>query len=202
MSLEIVGKGKYKELHVDNKFFCVINDFLILKYKLKSGITLDKTKLDELKNESELELGFGLAVDFLSHGRKTEKQVKDYLIKKISLSSTENIIEKLKSYHYLDDFEFAKSYIESQKASAGVNKIKQQLILKGVDRGVVDSAINEVEFDDFGIQKLIKKYMKNKENSAQNLSKLNRFLLNKGYTYEEIKKNVSIHKENDDEGWD
>jgi len=202
MTIEIVGKGKNKQLFVDGVAFCIINDFIILKYKLRSGAILDKDKLDEIKNESELELGFSLAVDFVARGARTNRQVAEFLNKKISKVNAELVLEKMQSYRYIDDEAYTKNFYESKKNSMGINKIKLQLAQKGINRQVVDRVLAGSKLDGSVANVVAKKYMKNKEPTPQNLAKLNRYLLNKGFSWEEIRQIDWIHKENDDESWD
>ncbi len=198
--IEILGKGKKKELWVDGKFFCVINDFLILKYKLSSTVP-NSEKLEEIKNEAEVELGFNMAVDYVSSTSKSSKQVLDYLIKKISPKNANVVLEKLKGYRYVDDFEFAKNFVESKSATCGKNKLKLMLMQKGVDKAVIDDALANVE-SVYTAMKVAEKYMRSKEVNKQNLEKLTRHLLSKGFTWDEISAARSRFKERIDESWD
>ena len=198
MKTAIIGKGKNKELWVNDEYFCVINDFLILKHKLPNE-ALSSEQLTEIKNEAEVELGFNLAVDYVAK-QKTEKQVFDYLIKKISYSNAKVVLEKLRSYRYVDDVEFAKNFVEGKKSTCGKNKLKVLLFQRGVDKSTVDNVLNELDGQNSAFE-VAKKYMRFKETTPQNLDKLSRYLASKGFTWEEIGRVVRSYKEKVDESW-
>ncbi len=200
MTVEILGKGKQKQLFCDGQFVCLINDFLILKYKLPTE--LSSSKLNEIKNEAECELGFSLAVDYVAKGSKTQKQVLEFLLRKISEKNALVVLEKLKGYHYIDDSDYARRFIESKQAVCGKNKLKLLLLQKGVDRRIIDSALRETSTDVGAIVKLCEKYMRTKKPTQENLSKLSRHLLSKGYTWDEISSAVREFKEKTNESWD
>ena len=198
--IEICGKGKKKELWVDGEFFCVINDFLILKYKLPQS-SLSQEKLNEIKNEAEVELGFSMAVDFVSRGSKTKKQVADFLSKKISKANENIVLEKLLGYHYVDDLEVAKNFVDSKKSTCGKNKIRLALIQKGVSSDDIEKAIVGLDNKEQA-KKIADKYMRAKEMTRQNLEKLTRHLISKGFTWDEIAAVKRSYKEKIDESWD
>ena len=198
--IEICGKGKKKELWVDGEFFCVINDFLILKYKLPQS-SLSQEKLNEIKNEAEVELGFSMAVDFVSRGSKTKKQVAEFLSKKISKVNESVVLEKLLGYHYVDDLEFAKNFVDSKKSTCGKNKIRLALIQKGVSNEDIEKALVGLDNKEQA-KKIADKYMRAKEMTRQNLEKLTRHLISKGFTWDEIAAVKRSYKEKIDESWD
>ncbi len=198
--VRIEGKGKNKELWLGENKVCPLNDFLILKYKLHNGEVVI-ADWNEMLNDCAYTIGFEKAVDYLAKGMKTTKQVRDYLGDKVYNSVLDSIIDKLSSYGYLDDTQYARAFVEQNSQKSGKNKLKMQLIQKGISASIINDVLSEVS----GIEVAVgyaKKYMKNKEPTKENLAKLSRHLYSKGFTYEEIRKAISIFKGGDYESWD
>jgi regulatory protein len=124
---------------------------------------------------------------------------KDYDQVKIS-----KVIKELKAINYLDDFRFAEEFVNSRirLKKDGIEKIKNQLYKRGVEKYIITQVIKQKELDslddmyknafDLGERKL--EQLLRREKSVNNLqkirSKLNFYLKNKGYSFIIINKVV------------
>ena len=172
---------------VDNQFYCAINVETVVKNQLKSGVEIDKESLDNLIFESQKQEALTKAADYISKNLKTKKEVKDYLVKK---GYTEQVawycVDKLKEYDYIDDKHYSKCYIESVSKRQGRRLTEYKLMMKGVKKEEIESAYLETEVNDKENAKLVaEKYLKNKEITKENLSKAYRYLIGKGFSYDE-----------------
>ncbi|MBR4270476.1 MAG: RecX family transcriptional regulator [Clostridia bacterium] len=197
--VEIQGKGKHKELWINDAYICPLNDFLILKYKLHNG-DMEIIDLAEIIDDCANTIGFEKAVDYIAKGMKTTRQVRDYLKDDIYSRVIDQIVDKLNDYGYLDDTKYAHMFIEQNGKKYGKNKLKMQLINKGISSSVVREVLEEFSSGETLIN-YASKFMKNKEINQQNLAKLSRHLYSKGFTYEEIKQAISKIKGGEDESW-
>ncbi len=172
---------------VDNQFFCAMNIETVVKNQLKSGLEIDKEQLEQIVFENEKQEALFKATDYISKNLKTKKQVKDYLIKKgYSEQVAWYCVDKLKEYEYIDDKEYSKRYIESVNKRQGKRLIEYKLMLKGVKKDDIESAYLETEVDAKESAKLIaEKYLKNKEITKENIAKTYRYLIGKGFSYDE-----------------
>ena len=138
---------------------------------------------------------------FLSYRPRSEKEVRDYLKKKISNFKTgeeliDSIIEKLKKQRFLDDREFAKWWIEqrSKIKPKAIKFIIFELKQKGIDKDLIEEVLESKDLEiasDFDkalnlAQKRIGRY-KNEE-SKKTYENMARFLASKGFDYDIIKK--------------
>ena len=145
---------------------------------------------------------------FLSYRPRSEKEVVEYLKKKISnfqfpISNfktageiIDSIIEKLKEQKFIDDTEFAKWWIEqrSKVKPKAIKFIIFELKQKGIAKELIDEILNDKEFEvisDFDkalelAKKRIKRYEKEEPKKAY--EKMVRFLASKGFEWEIIKK--------------
>ena len=68
---------------------------------------------------------------------KTKKDIPDPII--------EEVLNKLKGYGYIDDMNYAETYITQQQHNYGMNRIKQHLISKGISRDLIEDVLSKIE---------------------------------------------------------
>ena len=132
----------------------------------------------------------------ISKSVKTEKQVRDKLISKGYLGEiVDKVIEKLKEYGYVDDGDFSSRYVSTYKGVKGRLLIKNELRKKGVSDTHVQEALSSIDSQEEAAKKLAEKYLKNKEITKQNLLKCYKYLLSKGFDYDDSKSAISSFEE-------
>lgn len=68
--------------------------------------------------------------------------------KKFNTQIIERTLSFLKDKGFIDDKYFAKIWTESRvKRPLGIRRLKQELIIKGIDKAIIDSQINEIKKD-------------------------------------------------------
>ena len=176
-------------LYLDNKFYCGLDLETVVKNSLKVGTIISEERLLDIQLESEKQIAFNKALKLISLRYKTQKEVEKYLYDKGYLAQVVYyVISKLNEYHYIDDQKFVNSYIAAHKHIYGKLKLKQQLFQRGISEKIIDEALQDEEFDQTEqICRLAEKYMKTKEDTKENYIKLFRYLMGKGFEYEEIK---------------
>lgn len=133
---------------------------------------------------------------------RSEKEVRDYFRAKnyklkiknkeqISDSLIDLVIQKLKKQNILNDLEFAKAWMESKSKKYGVNRIKQELYRKGIERDIIGEIILKQSTGSSGqvaYQALEKKwkiwqhspFLEKKKKSYE-------FLIRRGFEYDVVK---------------
>lgn len=185
-------------LYLDDKFFCSLDMETAVKNSLKAGTIITEEKLEQIILDGEKQSAYTKALKLVSTRYKTQREVEKYLYDKGYLPNVVYyVITKLNEYHFIDDERYVNSYIASHRQNNGKIKIKQQLMQKGVSESLIESAYDDAEIDQTAeIQALAEKYMKNKEDTKENYIKLFKYLMNKGFIYEDIKS--ALKKEIDD----
>ena len=106
-------------------------------------------------------------------------------------------------YHYVDDEAYARMYVNTYLNKYGKRKIMFNLEQKGIKRDIIDNALSEIEGQTEAIASLAQKYMKNKEPTRENIDKLCRHLLSKGFEWADISPVISKIKSGEEyESWD
>jgi regulatory protein len=103
-------------------------------------------------------------------------------------SEIQQIIQDLKNDNFLNEERFARSYASGKFAikSWGKNKIKSHLIAKRVAKEIIDSALNDLDYDDYlaRLQQLATRKsdeLSKEKNPWIRKQKIMRFLASKGY---------------------
>ena len=173
-----------------------------MKNRLKVGHIVTAERLAEIQLESEKNTAFDKALTHLSATRKTEKQVRSYLSDKGYLPAViDYVAEKLRSYNFLNDGEYADAYVEFAAKKKGNKLIRMELRAKGVSDAEIDTALESVdeETELLAAKELLQKYMRGKSADVQTLQKAYRYLMGKGFDYDVAKRALSTLKEMDEE---
>ncbi len=89
------------------------------------------------------------------------------------------------SYHYIDDRRFAENYIYFHKDSRSRQRIRQDLLMKGIDKELVDEVMEEgYETDERALIKelLAKKHYDPDTADRKEKARMYRFLATRGFT--------------------
>ncbi|MBE7062130.1 MAG: hypothetical protein E7382_06335 [Clostridiales bacterium] len=184
-------------LYIDGEFKTGISLETVMKYRLKVGMEIAETDLLEVINDSERQQAVVRAVNYISKRLKSKREVKDYLLSK---GYDEQVVwyavDKLKEYGYIDDEEYSKRYIESVSSGQGRRLIEYKLMMKGVRKEDIASAYDNVNIDSKESAKTVAiKHLRNKEKSKENLAKTYRYLIGKGFSYEDANFAIDSIKE-------
>lgn len=180
-------------IFVNGNYFGSMYVDVCLKYGIKKGVIFSEEKLNQIMLESDKEIALNKTAKYISAKMKTVKEVKDYLYnKQYSKVVVDYVVDKLLEYKYLDDKAYVQAYVNTYKNKYGVLKLKNNLLIKGVSADYLEEYFSSFEVDYNSILYTAEKYMKNKENTYDNLSKLYRHLASRGYSYDEI--NCVINK--------
>ena len=181
-------------IYVDGRFCCGLTLEATIKNRLKVGQIVPPERLSEIQLESEKNTAFDKALTHLSATRKTEKQIREYLSGKGYLPAVvEYAVEKLRSYNFLNDGEYAEAYVEFAAKRKGSRLIKMELRGKGISekeiKGALDTLSEETELQ--SAKAILEKYMRGKTADKPTLQKAYRYLMGKGFDYEVAKEALS-----------
>jgi regulatory protein len=191
---KIVKKSREKdvfEVTLDNGYtFQVFDEFIIL-YHIAVNAKFDDEIIKEVKHKSDQKIAQNVALKTLARGIKTKKELENKLKQKnIEQDVIQNVVLKMLEYGYINDELYAKQYIGINKSNKGKRRIIQELEQKGVQRDIIENLLEEQSDEDWiiAIKNIAEKYMKNKDLSYKNKTKLYNHLLSKGFDYGQISK--------------
>lgn len=187
-SIEPQKKDKTRcNVYVDGRFYCGIKLEVAIKFHLKAGMQIERSRLDEIQLETEKSQALDKAMTHISASMKTKKQIQDFLVKKgYTQAVTDFVLERLEYYSLVDDYAYCRAYVQNVKGK-GKRALENDLKKRGADLQAIDSVLGDVTEDADEVIDLLKKYMRSKEYTKENLYKGFRYLLSKGYDYETVK---------------
>lgn len=190
------------ELDTGEKLNFVID--LVAKYKLAKGKTIEQGILNEIIKEQRTIDAKNIALNFVSYRQRTKSEVVQKLSRKnFSEEEIHNAIQFLENFGYIDDLAFAKNYaklyLEQKKYS--IPRIRQILYQKGIDKDIIEEALNNFESDTreyenaFAIAvKKLKQIEKQRKDKP--IHRVAQYLRTKGFTWEIIEKVCNNLKNN------
>lgn len=184
-SIEPQVKDKNRcNVYIDGRFYCGIKLEVAIKYHLKAGMQVEKSQLEEIQLETEKSQAVDKAMTHLSATMKTERQMRDFLVKKgYTEAVCDYVIEKLQYYKFIDDYAYCRAYVNSVRGK-GKRAIEADLFKRKARRDAVDEALNDFTENKDDAYSLLQKYMRGKEVNKINLLKGYKYLLSKGYGYD------------------
>ena len=185
--LKVQVKNKKRvSVYLDGEYFCGLDLFTTMLNRLKVGMQIDEKTLANIQMESEQNIAFDKALKYLERSVKTERAIRQKLTSYGFLSEViDVVVEKLKGYSYIDDKDYAERYVSTYANRKGKRLIKAELKQKGVNEKDIESALNGVENELENAVNLAKKYSKNKPNDQKNFAKCYKYLLSKGFNYDD-----------------
>ena len=198
-----INKIYRNKIYLDTEEIMDISPLIRQKYDLKVNDNIERF-YDEISYEASLEKGIFL----ISLKDRTKKEIRLKLEEKFrNKSAILQAIEKLEELGYLNDLNYAISYIEGR--TYGKNRISYNLFQKGIDKATVEKAYlilaeeKEDNVDDTKLEKLIEKNSKKininnerEEKKVKEEQKLIQYLARQGFSLDKIFKKLKEYKEN------
>ena len=190
-------------MYLDTGEIMDISPLIKQRYDLKINDNIERF-YDEISYEASLEKGIFL----ISLKDRTKKEIRLKLEEKYqNKAAVLRATEKLEELGYLNDLNYAMSYIESK--TYGKNRVSYNLFQKGVRKDIVEKAYlaldeeKEENVEDVKLEKLIEKKGKkvniNNERDEKKIKeeqKLIQYLARQGFSLDKIFKKVKEYKEN------
>lgn len=187
-------KGERENIYIDNNFAFGLSSELRYKYDLYIGKEITDEFINDVLKAEEQNKVLNHAFNILSYGQKSKKDLYTKLIRK---GYEEEFVLKAIDYceerDYINDKLYAESFFRDKTNlnKYGVNKIRYDLIAKGVSKDIVNEVLDVDPDDEFEralelANKKIKSYKNDEKNAVYR--KLGGFLQRRGYTYDVVSK--------------
>lgn len=201
--LEAYTKGRVKVYLNDELAFVLYKremdslPLLSSSAPFKEGIELSDGDVEYIYNNVLKKRARLRCMNLLLKQDRTEKQLMDKLKEGMYPQPViEDAIGYVKSYGYVDDDRYARSYISYRIESVSKSVLIRDLLKKGVKKEVIDSALESVMEEcpvdeEEQIRKLALKKCHGtlpEKSDAKGWQRLYRHLLGKGYSYEGVKR--------------
>lgn len=184
---------------VDDEYAFSCDAELVYKYNLKNGIEVNLDFIKEIVSNDEFSKAKSTALKIFERSYKTEKEMIEKLQSRDFPDEViQRVISFMKEYAFIDDEKYTQMYVKDKIKNRGRNKIKYDLLRKGVDEEIINNKINSFDSEeeiDIAIELGSKKYnsiIKREQDQRKIKQKLSQFLLSRGYTWDTINKVVRV----------
>ena len=187
-------------IFVNGKYEFSLDISQVVDFKLKVGLEISEEDLAEYKKASEFGKLYQRALEWVLVRPRSEKELNDYLVKKLRTSSSDTlkavrpslrssedvsellktILERLIAKGYVDDRKFAEYYVENRFVKKGISRkrLKMELIKKGINKDIIDEVL-DVRNDEEEALKIIAK-----KRARYDDDKLIQYLCRQGFSYQ------------------
>lgn len=181
---------------INGKFGFSLDIAQAVDLKIKVGREITAEELGEYKKQSDFGKLYQRTLEWVLMRPRSEKEVRDYLCKKIYEKKIEEeeyinlIVEKLCSKGYLDDTKFAEYYVENRFVKKGISRkrLRMELVKKGVDTEIIEQVLDGRN-DEEEILKIIAK-----KRAKYDDEKLIAYLCRQGFPYQLAQSLVANHE--------
>lgn len=131
-------------IEIDGQFALILPSIIALELGLHAGGELDVAAVSELTTIAEAEQATSAALHFVAYRPRSEREVRDRLRRRgFTAEAVDTAISRMRGWRYIDDSAFAEFWVENrvEHAPRGRRKLEAELRTKGVEREVVNQAI-------------------------------------------------------------
>ena len=194
-NMKITKLEKKKRLYLlelDSDQTCYITEDTIVRFLLTKDKEISPEEFTEIQTFAQFSYGKNLALYHLSFKARTEKEIRDYLVKhEIDEKIIPQVIQSLKDDNWINDHQYAYAIINSNQLSGdkGSYMLIQKISQKGVSKSIIQEVLQEfdmMEVAERTAEKLLKKYQ-GKLPARALQDKIIQSLTNKGFSYSEAK---------------
>ena len=184
---------------MERQYAFSIDEAVLIKYGLKKGMELDELLLTEIHYEDDIRKTYHLALNYLAKRMRSEGEVRKYLLEKeVDPPIIQEVILKLYNFKFLNDEEYALSYVRTQMNTTdkGSILIKRELAERGISTNLIEKAIKQYPFE-MELETAIKNGRKmisrnNKDSGKVIKNKLEQLLVRKGFNFEMINEAIMV----------
>ncbi len=111
---------------------------------IQAGGTLSEQQEGALKREDEIERAFDASLNYLKYRPRSRVETSRHLEGKgFEKAAIETALKRLEHYAYIDDFEFARFWVESRTRNRprGLFALKYELREKGIEKHVIEKTL-------------------------------------------------------------
>ena len=174
---------------------------------LRIGQTLTSAQIESLQGSDQIERAKNVAIGFIEYRPRSIAETRRHLRKKeYSDEVIERVVERLEAVELLSDAAFARYWVEQRESFKPRSKmvLQQELRQKGIDRELIDEAVENVD-EVAGATQAAKSKARRWTTlpEADFKKKLNGFLQRRGYRYGIVREVTEalwqeINEENED----
>jgi regulatory protein len=202
--------SKVKVSFEENTYIISVNTFA--HFALYDGKEIEDSELEEILVHDLRSDLFERCINYITYSPRTQSQVRDYIrkyLKKIGVlelnidseNLIEEIIEKLKEFKYINDYDYAELFVKSRIKNKPKSRyfLLSELLSKGIDKELANEVLDSLMPDSLEMLKRVyEKKFRDEPITFEDKKKIS-YLQRKGFLWDDISQFVnSFNKKNED----
>ena len=194
--IEPVAKTRF-QVYVDGQAAFVLYKGELSRYRIEEKKEMTEEVYAEILQKVVLKRAKARALHLLNDMGRTEAQLRTKLLQGgYPADVTESALDYVKSFGYLNDAEYARSFIEGRKNKKSRNELYAALCRKGIDREEAKVALEEYydgEDERAAIEALLRKKKFDSDTADyMQKQKIAGYLMPKGFRDDEIRRVIEF----------
>lgn len=185
------------KIEIDGEMRFVLYKGELRRYHLKEGERISEETLTEISSEILPRRAKLRSMNLLKNRTYTEYQIREKLRQGFYPESViDEAVEYVKSFHYIDDRQYAKDYIVYYSESRSRGRIRQDLLKKGIAKELIDEVYEEDIEENLPDETILMEKWIRKKKYDRDLAdykerqKMGAFLYRKGFSPDKIEKMI------------
>ncbi|KAA1037673.1 recombination regulator RecX [Macrococcus equipercicus] len=129
-------------LYIDGNFHMGIDSATYVHFNLRKDDEVTKERLAEIKLYDDYRRAINRAIGYLSFKKRTEKEIRDYLLKdEVPEETVSQVLKYCYDNGYINHDDYARSLMNTMinTTDKGPDIFKQKLFEKGIERDLIDA---------------------------------------------------------------
>ncbi|WP_296030096.1 regulatory protein RecX [Dorea sp.] len=188
--IEPLSKSRYK-VFIEGQFAFTLYKGELSRYHIAEDNRIDEEVYDILR-KLVIKRAKLRAMHLLSDMGRTESQLRTKLKQGgYPDEAVEEAIRYVKSFGYINDAEYVRSFIDSRKEKKSKKEIYAALKQKGVDSDIIEQVFEEMDYGEEDSRQAIEALMRKRNYNPDSADlkekqKLMGYLMRKGFRYEDV----------------
>lgn len=187
--IEPLDKRRSK-VFIDEDFAFVLYKGELRKYQIEEDAEISEELYDEIISDIICKRARERSLYLLKNSGKTEAELRRKL--KTAFypeKAIDTAVAFLREYHYLDDLDYARNYVEAYGRRKSHADIMGALLMKGVDKSLIQELLVEKPPDEEAIiRQLLAKRRYSPDAAQDEKKKTVASIMRKGFSYDQIRR--------------
>lgn len=196
-------KGTQCAIYIEGEYAMLLDAETVFDKGLRSGMEVTREEIFELKRRCDLRRTRERALYLLGYKSHTKNELLLKLTKTSDEETAQEITERMEELGLLNDADYAERYSRQMAETKGwgAGRIRQELARKGVERDIIDDAMEQlsqtVDTDEKLDEIIVRRYARYL-GDKKGIDKTINALMRLGYRFEDIRRALRRYADTDE----
>lgn len=186
---QVKTKGRYS-IYIDGVYGFSLSESALVDSKLAIGSEMSSEEVSRLKEVSATDKILHSVYALLARRPRSRWEIQNYLKRKsVAENQIEIILNTLSNKDYIDDRQFARSWVENRRLLKSVSKkrLRLELSAKRVPAQIIDEVLQEDEVNEDEVLRILIQKKRGQSRYKDDI-KLMQYLSRQGFGYDDIRR--------------